>query len=177
MKKRIIISGFGGQGVLFAGNVLGHAAMKQGWYVTLFPSYGAEMRGGTANCQITISEDPIGAPVVYEPDILIAFNKPSYEKFALKIKKDGIVLSNASLYSPKKHDNITIAQIPANNIAEKCGSTLSLNMVMLGALAAKTQIISIESVIDSIPEVLGDRKKAFWEVNKKAAQAGYSYIN
>ncbi|MCX5715629.1 MAG: 2-oxoacid:acceptor oxidoreductase family protein [Candidatus Omnitrophica bacterium] len=175
MKQEIIISGFGGQGVMFAGTLLCHAAMKEGKFVTSFPSYGAEIRGGIANCQVIISDEPIGAPVVYSPGVLIALNEPSFEKFSSRVKKGGFILANTSLYKPAKLSGIKIFEIPANEIAEKSGSILSVNIVMLGSLIAKTKLLKLESVINSIPEVLTDKKKPLWEPNKKALKAGFSY--
>src|SRR3989339_2052550 len=100
MKKEIIISGYGGQGVMLAGTLICYAGMKENKFVTFFPSYGAEMRGGTANCQVIVSDEPIGAPIVYFPDILISFNKSSYDKFSPRIGEEGLVFVNSSLYKP-----------------------------------------------------------------------------
>lgn len=174
MKKEIIISGFGGQGVMLAGTLLCHAAMKEGKFVTSLASYGAEIRGGIANCQVIISDEPIGAPVVYNPDILISLNMPSYEKFSSRVKNGGLILANTSLYKPGKIRGVRIIELPANEIAEKCGSALSVNMVTLGALAARAKVLKLESLVDSIPEVLTDKKKPFWEPNKKALRAGFA---
>lgn len=175
MKQKIIISGFGGQGVMLAGTLLCYAGMREGKYVTFFPSYGAEIRGGTANCQVIISKEPIGAPVVYNPDILIALNKPSFERFLPKVIEGGTILANTSLYSAKSNGMAAILEIPSNNIAEDCGSVLASNIVMLGALAAKSDLIDINSLINSIPDVLTEKKRKLWDLNKKAANKGFSY--
>ncbi|MFC2061764.1 2-oxoacid:acceptor oxidoreductase family protein [Elusimicrobiota bacterium] len=175
MKNKIIISGFGGQGVMLSGTLLCHAGMLENKFVTFFPSYGAEMRGGTANCQVIISDQTIGAPVVKNPDILVSFNKPSFSKFSSKVKSGGLILANSSLYQPEKISSIEIAEIPANDLAEQCGSVLVLNLVMLGALASKTGILKLESITQSVPEVLS-KKKNLWEINKKALEAGFDYL-
>lgn len=175
MKEQIIISGFGGQGVMFSGTLLCHAAIKEGKYVTFFPSYGAEIRGGTANCQVIISEKTIGAPVIKEPDVLISLNEQSYRKFSPKVKKGGVILANTSLYKVKKTNNAEILEIPATEIAEKCGSSLCANMVMLGALIARKRLLKLDSIIDSITEILTGKSKALIEANKKAIKAGFAY--
>ncbi|MBN2406956.1 MAG: 2-oxoacid:acceptor oxidoreductase family protein [Elusimicrobia bacterium] len=176
MKKGIIISGFGGQGVMLAGNILCRAGMKEDKFVTFFPSYGAEMRGGTANCQVIISDTHIGAPVVQYPDILLSFNKPSYVKFSPRVKKEGRILVNSSLYKPEENPGPELIGIPANDIARECGSPIVLNMVMIGAFAAGTKILGIGSVKDSVPEVLTEKKKNLWDINIRAVEAGYNYL-
>lgn len=176
MKKEIIISGFGGQGVMLAGTLLCHAGMRENKFVTFFPSYGAEIRGGTANCQVIISENPVGSPVVYNPDILISFNELSYKKFSVKVKKGGSIFVNTSLYTPELKNGLETIQIPASELAEKCGSSLVLNIIMVGALIAKNKIVELTSLIDSIPDVLTEKKKKLWELNKKAARVGFNYI-
>ena len=171
MRSEIIISGFGGQGVLFTGALLAHAAMSEGKQVTLFPSYGAEIRGGVAKSQIIISDDPIGAPAVYHPDILLSLNKLSYEKFSPLVKNGGSIFVNTSIFQPVKREDVEFFEVPANALAEKSGSVLAANIVMLGALIAKKGILKGKSVEDAIPEML-KAKKGFWDVNKKAFREG-----
>jgi 2-oxoglutarate ferredoxin oxidoreductase subunit gamma len=173
--KKIIISGFGGQGIMLAGRLLCYAGLKENKNVTFFPAYGAEMRGGTANCQVIISDAPIGSPVIYTPDILVSLNKPSYDKFSLTINKDGLILANTSLYQPEDNSLETV-QVPANNIAEECGSVLASNMVMLGTLIAKTEIIGLSSLTETIPVLLKHKPKV-WELNKAAVTAGYNFLD
>ncbi len=160
---------------MLAGTLLCHAGMREDKFVTFFPSYGAEMRGGTANCQVIISDNPIGSPVVNNPEILLSFNKPSYDKFSLKVKKEGIILVNADLFKPQKKTAVEILEIPANKLAEKCGSILALNVVMLGALISKKRIIELKSIIASIPEIFHGKKKHLRELNKNAVEAGFRY--
>lgn len=175
MKTETIISGFGGQGVMLAGTLLCYAGLKEDKSVTFFPSYGAEIRGGTANCQVIISDNPIGSPVVSIPDILVSFNKQSYDRFSPKVKFAGTIIANTSIFDPQTPEKINLIGIPANNIAEKCGASVFMNMVMIGALIKTTGILQLESAINSIPEVLSHKKKDLWEANGQAIKAGYNY--
>ncbi|MGM0568178.1 MAG: 2-oxoacid:acceptor oxidoreductase family protein [Elusimicrobiota bacterium] len=178
MRKEVIISGFGGQGVMLAGALLCYVGMKSGKEVTFFPSYGAEMRGGTANCRVIVSEGIIGSPVFVNPDILISMNRPSFEKFEGRIKDRGIAFVNSSLFSPEENPEraYEIVRVPANKIAEESGAILTANMVMLGALSKKTGIVSIDTLLKAIPEALPG-KKNLWEANKKALNEGFISID
>jgi len=174
MRKEIIISGFGGQGIMLLGHLICYAGLEEGKYVTFFPSYGAEMRGGTANCQIIVSSQVIGSPVVTEPDVLIAMNKQSFDRFSKRVKKNGLIIVNSSIFTVKESNDLKVYNVPANNIAEKCGSILSANMVMLGVLIKKVPFIEKNTVIKTIPEVLKNKEK-FWDVNVNAVKGGYNY--
>jgi len=175
MRKEIMISGFGGQGILLAGNVLCHAAMSEDRFSTFFPSYGAEMRGGTAKCHIIISDEPIGSPIVYTPDVLVALSKQSYDKYGPLVKKGGLILANSSLYEPEALDGVEVVGVPANALAEKSGSAVTANIVMLGSLVAKTGIVNNVSMTESLPEVLTAKKKKLWPINKEAFDSGFAY--
>ncbi|MFC1546701.1 2-oxoacid:acceptor oxidoreductase family protein [bacterium] len=168
MRKEIVISGFGGQGIMFAGRLLAESALRDGKYVTLFPSYGAEMRGGTANCRVIISDDVIGSPAVYEPDFLLALNKPSFVKFSKIVKQKGIIFFNSNFLSHEKEQDNDIILVHANKLAEQCGSVLAANSVMLGAFVKKTNIVKHESILESISEVLSERKKHLVDINREA---------
>jgi 2-oxoglutarate ferredoxin oxidoreductase subunit gamma len=176
MKHQIIIGGFGGQGVMLAGTLLCHSAMKEGKEVTFFPSYGAEMRGGTANCQVIVSDEPIGSPVFSSPDILLAFNSPSYKRFSVVLREEGLALINTSLITPEENKKINIVGIPASRISDDCGSPLALNMVMLGGLVCRTGIVKLDTLQDSVGEILTERKRNLWEINKKAVLSGFSFL-
>lgn len=171
MREEIIISGFGGQGIFFAGLLLCNAAMKEGKPATFFPSYGAEIRGGVVNCQIIISDNAIGAPIVYNPDVLISLNEQSYRKFSGLVKKGGIILANTSLYKPEKPEAVSVFEVAANQLAEKCGSSLFVNMAMLGALISARKIVSPQSITDSIKEAFA-RKKDLCQPNIRAFETG-----
>lgn len=147
MEFRIIIAGTGGQGILFLGKVLAQAGMIEGKQVTWFPSYGAEMRGGTANCTVIVSDEMIGSPVVQTPDILIAMNRVSVERFQAQLKTRGLLLFDASLVnSVPFRENICRVGVPATQIAGSLGNTKAANMVMLGALIAETAIVKKSSL-------------------------------
>jgi 2-oxoglutarate ferredoxin oxidoreductase subunit gamma len=174
MRKELIISGYGGQGIMFFGNLLAYAGMIENKNVTFYPSYGAEIRGGTANCQVIISDDAIGAPIVSHLDILVALNQPSYKKFSSRVVKKGIIFANTSLFKPEKKEDVEIVSIDANKIAENCGSILTANMVMLGVLISRTGMLNKNSIIKGIDYMLSDKKKSMLDVNVKAFNAGYN---
>lgn len=161
---------------MLAGTLLCQAGMKEGRYVTFFPSYGAEMRGGTANCQVILSDSPIGAPVVYEPDILLAFNRPSWERFSPKVRENGLTLNNSSLFSATgSGEGPEVFEVPANRIAEECGSVIATNTVMLGALAARSAIVKLEGITSAVKELLKGKKQRVIDLNVKAAEEGYRF--
>ncbi|MFC1485162.1 2-oxoacid:acceptor oxidoreductase family protein [bacterium] len=174
MKKNIIISGFGGQGIVLAGRLLCEAAILEAKNVTLFPSYGVEMRGGTANCQIIISDNYIGAPMVYNPDILLCCNRLSFHRFFPKLTQGGDVIVNSSLYDP---DNDNVNKVPANKIAEELGNKLVANMVMLGTFCFVSKIVTLDSLKKVLTEALSRNKRASVDINIEALQKGYDYLS
>lgn len=145
--------------------------------VTWFPSYGAEVRGGTANCTVVISDELIGSPVITHPDILIVMSDASLDKFLPKLKHDGLFLYDSSLIrNSVERKDIEIVGVPATEIANKIGSTKSANMVLLGALIAKTNLLKIDSVLEAIESSISDKKKIIIDINKKAIIKGIEYI-
>ena len=147
MTSEIIISGFGGQGVVSSGIILAHAGMFENKHVTFFPSYGAEMRGGTANCSVVISTEKVASPIVANPDIVIIMNEPSLVRFEPVLKSNGFLFFNKTLIKSKpKRNDIQILPIEANLLAEELGERRIANMIMLGALAKKTGLIKFESL-------------------------------
>ncbi len=175
MRQEVIISGFGGQGVIKAGVLLATAAMTEDKRCTHFPSYGAEMRGGTANCSVIVSTDEIASPIINEPDTVIAMNEPSLDKFEPRLKKGGVLIYNSSLISKKpSRDDIDIVAVPANEIAEQLGTTKCANMVILGAYIAKSNAVSLESIKSSIPKVFKGKDK-FLATNKSALDKGVQF--
>jgi 2-oxoglutarate ferredoxin oxidoreductase subunit gamma len=176
MLIKTIFAGFGGQGVLSMGLNLAQAAMLEGKNVTYLPSYGAEVRGGTANCTVAVSDEEIASPVASSPDFVVALNYPSLVRFQHQIQSGGLLLVNSSLADAEvSRGDIDIAGVPANSIAEELGSPRSANMVMLGALTKKSNIVSISSVIDGLKEALKNKRKLI-AVNEKALMAGYDYL-
>lgn len=176
MKQEIILAGFGGQGVIKAGVLLAYAAMKEGKHCTHFPSYGAEMRGGTANCSVIISDDPISSPVIAKADTVIAMNEPSFIKFESRLKPGGLLIYNSSIIASKpSRSDIILLPIPANELAEKLGSVKSANMVVTGAYIGKIKIVSPEAVKAGI-SVVFPGKEAYLTINTNAVDKGIEAV-
>ncbi len=176
MTTKTAFAGSGGQGVLSMGYILAFAAMRDKKNVTYLPSYGAEVRGGTANCTVCVSDEEIASPVASSPDFAVVLNKPSMIKYEKLIKKGGIMLINSSLVDgePTREDIETV-KIPANKIALELGNERAVNMIMLGAFAAKTGVTSIESLIGGMSEVLKSKKAGIVELNKTGIEKGAEY--
>jgi 2-oxoglutarate ferredoxin oxidoreductase subunit gamma len=153
----IIIAGFGGQGVMFFGEILAQAAVHEGRHVTWLPSYGPEQRGGTANCTVVISDEPIASPVVADPTIVIAMNRPSLERFEPAVRPGGLILTDSTIVerAPQRAD-VTSAAVPATAIANELGATRSANVVIMGALLAARPILSEESVRAALDQKVRD---------------------
>jgi 2-oxoglutarate ferredoxin oxidoreductase subunit gamma len=177
MREELIIAGFGGQGVMFAGTLLAHAAMEEGKFVTFFPSYGAEVRGGTANSSVIISATEIGSPVVIRPDTLIILNQPSLDRFAKKLKDTGQMILNSTLIQDEAENKLPqkITRIPASGIAEEMGNIRVANMVALGAYLKLKPVVKLESVAKALEILLTGKKAVLVEINKKALNAGYEF--
>ena len=178
MQTSIVIAGFGGQGVLFAGQLLAYAGMDSGRHVTWIPSYGPEMRGGTAHCTVIISDDRIGAPIVSEPDIAIVLNQPSFEKYETLVKPGGLLVVNSSLIATETtRTDIDAVYVPANRIADEHGTTKMLNMATLGALLAKRpHLLSLEMVEQALSDHLPTIKAHLIDANCKVFQQGYQIV-
>ncbi len=176
MITRTIFSGFGGQGVLLMGYVLSHGAMLKGLNVTYFPAYGAEMRGGTANCTVTLSDKKIASPVASNPDVLVAMNYPSLEKFESTVVEHGLVFLNSSLIEedPPRTD-IEVVRVPAVELAREVGAERTANMVMMGAVSAKTELLTLEETIKGMQAALKGRE-SFFETNQEAIERGFAFI-
>jgi len=176
MYQGVIMSGFGGQGIISAGILLAYSGMVDGKHVTFFPAYGAEMRGGTANCSVVVSTEEVASPVVSSPDSIIVMNEPSLLKFEPALKRSGLLLINSSLVSsrPKRND-INVVTIDANKIAEEIGTVKCANMVMLGALIHHTNAVSFESMIKTLPKVFPRAKKEMLQMNEEAIKKGATY--
>ncbi len=173
MYQDVMIAGFGGQGVLVAGKLLAYAGMLEGRYVTWFPSYGAEIRGGTANCTVIISSTEIGSPVVQHPSAMLIFNEASFVKFEGRIKEGGRLFLNTSLvHAPSNRHDITRIEIRANDIAEDLGDSRISNMVMLGAFLKKTGVVTLESVLTALKQVLPPRRHSMIPLNESALERG-----
>lgn len=176
MQKEVIISGFGGQGVLFIGKLLAYTGLDENKEVTWIPSYGPEMRGGTANCTVVISDEEIGSPFVKNPTAVIAMNLPSLDKYEDMVKPGGVLVVNASMVNRSvNRDDIKVVSIPANDIAEELGSMRSVNMVMLGALLGNLDLLSLDAVEKALKAHMPERQQKFLEGNKQALRKGASF--
>ena len=174
MLIKTLIAGFGGQGVLSMGLNLAEAAMLEGKNVTYLPAYGAEVRGGTANCTVAISDDEIASPVASSPEFVIAMNQPSAVKFQHHIQSGGVFFLNSSLVEVEIiRGDIEIVNVPANKIAEDLGSPRAANMVMLGAFTRKSGVVELSHVSEALKHILSARKKLL-ELNEKALLTGYN---
>lgn len=177
MTLEVIMAGFGGQGVMLIGMLLSYGGMLEKKYVSWMPSYGPEMRGGTANCSVVVSPDPIVSPVVTEPTVVVAMNLPSMDKFEPVIRPGGLLIVNSSLINRKpKRDDIKVVEVPANDIADNLGNLKVANMVILGALLGLTEVVSIDSIVTSLKKVLPERRHDLIPVNKAALEKGYEWV-
>ncbi|MGR6835242.1 2-oxoacid:acceptor oxidoreductase family protein [Syntrophomonas erecta] len=178
MKKEIMLAGFGGQGVLSMGLFLAHAGMNEKKKVSYVPSYGAEMRGGTANCTVTISDNYISSPVVAHPQIVVAMNHPSLDKFEPQVKSGGLMLINESLVhrQPERKD-IDSYLIPAQELADEAGLPRGANMVMLGALLQAVDLIDKSQISNYLVQTFKGRYTDKMPLNLAAIQAGMKYMN
>jgi 2-oxoglutarate ferredoxin oxidoreductase subunit gamma len=173
MQCDVIFSGFGGQGALFAGQLLAYAALDAGRNVTWIPSYGPEMRGGTAHCTVIVSDQPIGSPMVRHPSNVVAFNNPSVEKYEPLLAPGGNLLYNTSLVTyPIGRGDIHAVAIPASDIAAELGDRRLLNMVMLGALLGRAGVLPLEVVERALDAHLPERHRGLLELNRQALRQG-----
>ncbi|MGL4981286.1 MAG: 2-oxoacid:acceptor oxidoreductase family protein [Treponemataceae bacterium] len=174
MTNKIICAGFGGQGLMSLGILVAYAGMLEGKEVSWYPSYGAEMRGGTANCSVIVSDDPIGSPVITnDASIVVAMNLPSFIKFEKSLITGGKLFINSSLIDQKTtRKDIQSYHIPANDIANTEGYLKLANMVMLGAVLQETNLVKTESILQALPEVFGKNKSKFIPINQKLIDLG-----
>ena len=176
MRHEIIISGFGGQGVMVMGQLLTYAGMLEGKYVSWMPSYGPEMRGGTANCSVIIDERSIGAPMVTEPTAAVALNLPSLDKFEQAVQDKGVLIVNSSIIDkPVQRTDINVYHIPINDIATELGSSKVINVVALGALLAATKAVGMEAAMTAFAKKFASKPQIV-ELNKEALIRGYDAV-
>jgi 2-oxoglutarate ferredoxin oxidoreductase subunit gamma len=176
MQTEIIISGFGGQGVLFAGQLLAFAALDAEKHVTWFPSYGPEMRGGTAHCTVIISDSEIGSPVIRNPRAAIVMNLPSLDRYEELVQSEGVLVINRSLVNrPTTRTDLTLVDLPANEISEELGDPRFTNIVLLGALLRHLPVLDFGTVRDSLENHLPERHKHLLAKNQEALLRGYEY--
>ena len=176
MTTQILIAGFGGQGVLFAGKFLAYKGMLEDKQVSWLPSYGPEMRGGTANCSIIISDEPVGSPIVSSPDALIVMNLPSFDKYENAVVPGGKVFVDSTLISRKaQRTDIDAYYIPATKMAADAGIPTLANMIILGKMIKETGAISFENMVDVMKKIVSAKRAELIDINIKALEAGYNY--
>ncbi len=176
MLERAIMAGFGGQGLMFMGKLTAKMMMDEGLHVTYFPSYGAEVRGGTAHCNVVVSTDEIASPVVEEADTIIVMNQPSYEKFKPRLLPGGVALVNASLVEPSDPPPAKLLlEIPATQIASDLGSVRAANMVVMGAYNAIRELVPFDTLIEQMKVAFGEGKAALFDLNIQALEVGREF--
>jgi len=169
----ILLAGFGGQGILFTGKVIAYAGLMEGMEVSWLPSYGPEMRGGTANCSVCLSDDPIGSPLVTEPDILVAMNLPSLEKFENDVVPGGIIIVDSSIITKKvARDDVKVIYLPASEIAENAGIKGAANMVILGKLFKETSFCTPENLDKGLQKTIPAKKMDLLDKNRLCIRLG-----
>jgi len=177
MTIKTIFSGFGGQGVLSMGYTLANAAMLEGKYVTYLPSYGVEVRGGTANCTIVVSDEEIASPVASEPEFVVAMNQPSFARFQSVLTSGGLICVNSSIVNTTSaRGDIEILAVPTSELADKMGTIKVANMIMLGAFLKASNIVSFDFILTHLQEILGEGKAKMIKLNKEALEAGYTFV-
>ncbi len=173
MQVEIVIAGFGGQGILFAGQILAYAAMDAGKNVTWFPSYGPEMRGGTANCIVVISDEEIGSPLVRHPRAAIVMNRPSLDKYEPLVQPGGVLVVNASMAGrAAERTDVDVVALPANEMAEALGDRRLANMVLVGALLARLPVLTLAQVEAALQQHMPGRHRHLVERNIQALREG-----
>ena len=173
MQTEIMIAGFGGQGVLFAGQLIAYAALAEGKETTWFPSYGPEMRGGTANCTVIVADEEIGSPLVRNPQAVIAMNQPSLDKYEPLVRPGGVLVVNSSIVEYATHrSDIRVVEVKANEIAEQLGDKRLTNMVLLGALLSALPVLPIAAIEQALASNLPERHRKLLPLNYQALRVG-----
>ena len=173
---KILIAGFGGQGILFSGKALAYTGLKNGMEVSWLPSYGPEMRGGTANCSVTLSDTPIGSPIVDKPDVLVAMNLPSLEKYLFETEKNGYIIYDSSLIAKEiVREDVSISGIPATKLASDNGLDGLANMIILGKVIKETSVLTLKQITNSLAQMIPAKKAHLLDKNVKAIELGYNY--
>ena len=175
MTNNIIITGFGGQGILFAGKILAYAALVKGKHLSWLPSYGPEMRGGTANCHVIISDEPVASPIITAPDILVSMNKPSLEKFENTVVSGGTIVYDKTLIDREvARNDVNVCAVEATGIATKEAKPNMANMIMLGAIIKSTNIFTLDEIRAGVEKAVPPSKKDLIDYNMKLIERGYN---
>lgn len=177
MLIKTIFSGFGGQGVLSMGQTIARAALMEGKHVTYMPSYGTEVRGGTANCTVTVSNEEIASPIASEPEFVVALNQPSFVRFQSLLQSGGFMLYNSSLVNPESvRGDIELFGMPIIDIASELGNVKVANMILLGSFIKISNLISFEKLLKNLPDILGAAKAKLLSINEEALKYGFNYV-
>jgi 2-oxoglutarate ferredoxin oxidoreductase subunit gamma len=176
MTTQILIAGFGGQGILFAGKFLANKGMLEGRHLSWLPSYGPEMRGGTANCSVVLSDDPVGSPIVNNPDVLIVMNLPSLDKYENAVVPGGTIFVDSTLIERKVlRSDVKAIYIPATRIAQQNGFPTLANMILIGKVMKESSLVSYEGIEEAVSSVVSAKHRDLYDVNLKAIRMGYEY--
>jgi len=176
MKTEILLAGFGGQGLLFAGKFIAYKGLVEGKNLSWLPSYGPEMRGGTANCSVILSDEPVGSPIVATPDVLVAMNLPSLDKFKKDVVPGGYIFVDSSLIERKvERDDVKVFYIPATRLAGEIGAPTLANMIITGKLIKETGAVSYDNLDDALHKVVSAKHQNLFDLNKKAIECGYNF--
>lgn len=176
MARQILIAGFGGQGVLFAGKFLAYKALLEGREVSWLPSYGPEMRGGTANCSVIYSDEPVGSPIVSNPDVLIVMNLPSLDKFEDSVVAGGQIFVDSTLIGRKvERTDVDAFYIPATQLASDAGIPTLANMIIMGKLLKENPELAYDTINDALAKVVSAKRANLLDANIKALEIGYNY--
>ena len=175
MTTSTLIAGFGGQGVLFAGKFMAYKGMLEGKQISWLPSYGPEMRGGTANCSVIISDDPIGSPIVSKPDVLIAMNLPSLDKYEKDVVSGGMIFVDSTLIERKvERTDVKVFYIPSTKLAQEIGAPTLANMIMMGKFMKECDAVSGDNITDALKKVVSAKRADMLDINLKAIEIGYN---
>lgn len=174
MTTNILLAGFGGQGILFAGKFIAYKGLTEGRELSWLPSYGPEMRGGTANCSVILSDDPVGSPIVSEPDVLIVMNLPSLDKYEKTVVPGGKIFVDSTLIERKvERSDVDVYYIPATSLAQQIGAPTLANMIMVGKFIKETGAVSHDNLDAALKKVVSARHQDLFDINLKAINTGY----
>ena len=177
MTYETVMAGFGGQGLLFSGKVLAYAGLLEGRELSWLPSYGPEMRGGTCNCSVIVSDEPVGSPIIAHPNVLMVMNEPSLDKFEDAVAPGGTIFVDSSLIARKvRRADVDVVYIPATQMATEMEATSLANMIMLGAIVEKLGCVKSETMLDALRHTISARKANLLDLNLKAVEAGRRFI-
>lgn len=175
MTTQLLIAGFGGQGVLFAGKFIAYKGLLEGRQLSWLPSYGPEMRGGTANCSVILSDEPVGSPIVANPDVLMAMNLPSLDKYEKDVVSGGVIIVDSTLIERKvERDDVKVCYVPATKLAQQAGMPRLANMIMVGKFIKETNAISYDDITEALKKVVPASKAEMLDINLKAIEIGYN---